>query len=256
MENVFARLAAKLDELPHGFPSTESGVELRILEKIFSPEDAEMALRLLPLPETVEAISPRVGLPVEPLRAALDGMAERGQILVVRLGGKKLYMLAPFVIGHLRVPAQPHGRRACRPVRGVRPHAAPDRRGAASRLSRAWCRSTPTSTPTRPSSARTACARCWRTPVRFASPRASAARSRRSSAPRAATRARRALPSPTWRTPTTTCPRGAGRSAATRRSPSSTWPSAKGSCTPRTTCSAIRCSSATAAPAAAGSSAA
>ena len=99
MENVFARLAAKLDELPHGFPSTESGVELRILEKIFSPEDAEMALRLLPLPETVEAISPRVGRPVEPLRAALDGMAERGQILAVRLGGKKLYMLAPFIVG-------------------------------------------------------------------------------------------------------------------------------------------------------------
>jgi Fe-S-cluster-containing hydrogenase component 2 len=99
MDNVFRRLAAKLDELPHGFPPTRGGVELRILEKIFSPEDAEMALRLLPLPETVEAISLRVGRPVEPLRAVLDGMAERGQILVVRLGGKKLYMLAPFVIG-------------------------------------------------------------------------------------------------------------------------------------------------------------
>ncbi len=99
MENVFARLAAKLDELPHGFPSTESGVELRILEKIFSPEDAEMALRLLPIPESVEAINLRVDRPVEALRATLDGMAERGQILVVRLDGKKRYMLAPFVIG-------------------------------------------------------------------------------------------------------------------------------------------------------------
>ena len=99
MKNVFARLAAKLDELPHGFPSTESGVELRILEKIFSPEDAEMALRLLPIPETAEATSARVALPVETLRAALDGMAERGQILVFRQGGRKLYMLAPFVVG-------------------------------------------------------------------------------------------------------------------------------------------------------------
>ena len=99
MDDVFKHLAAKLDELPHGFPPTQGGVELRILEKIFSPEDAEMALHLLPVPETVEAVSLRVGRPVEPLRTVLDGMAERGQILVVRLGGKKLYMLAPFVIG-------------------------------------------------------------------------------------------------------------------------------------------------------------
>ncbi|TAM47400.1 MAG: 4Fe-4S dicluster domain-containing protein [Acidobacteria bacterium] len=99
MNGVFARLAAKLDELPHGFPPTESGVELCILEKIFSPEDAEMALHLLPIPEPVEAIVLRVRQPLESLRAALDGMAERGQILVLRRGGGKLYMLAPFVIG-------------------------------------------------------------------------------------------------------------------------------------------------------------
>ncbi len=99
MDDVFKHLAAKLDELPHGFPPTQGGVELRILEKIFSPEDAEMALHLLPLPETVEAVSLRVGRPVEPLRTVLDGMAERGQIIVVRLGGRKHYMLAPFVIG-------------------------------------------------------------------------------------------------------------------------------------------------------------
>ncbi|HQU33338.1 MAG: hypothetical protein B7Z68_10375 [Acidobacteria bacterium 21-70-11] len=99
MDNVFKRLAAKLDELPHGFPSAESGVELRILEKIFSPEDAEMALHLLPIPETVETISRRVAQPAETLRTVLDGMAERGQILVVRQDGDRLFMLAPFVIG-------------------------------------------------------------------------------------------------------------------------------------------------------------
>jgi electron transport complex protein RnfB len=99
MDDVFKRLAAKLDDLPHGFPPTEDGVELRILEKIFSPEDAEMALRMLPIPETAETISRRVAQPAETLRGVLDGMAERGQILVVRQGGNRFYMLAPFVIG-------------------------------------------------------------------------------------------------------------------------------------------------------------
>ena len=97
--SVFARLAAKLDELPHGFPSTEDGVELRILEKIFSPEDAEMAMHLRPIPETAEAISRRLARPVDELRVALDGMAERGQIFVFRQRSDKVYMLAPFIVG-------------------------------------------------------------------------------------------------------------------------------------------------------------
>ncbi len=46
MTDVYKRLAKKLDKLPQGFPATESGVELKILRKIFMPEDAAMALRL------------------------------------------------------------------------------------------------------------------------------------------------------------------------------------------------------------------
>ena len=34
MTDVYKRLAKKLDELPNGYPETESGVELKILEKI------------------------------------------------------------------------------------------------------------------------------------------------------------------------------------------------------------------------------
>jgi hypothetical protein len=34
--DVYERLAQKLDALPNGYPRTESGVELRILEKIFN----------------------------------------------------------------------------------------------------------------------------------------------------------------------------------------------------------------------------
>ena len=41
--SVYKRLAERLNALPQTFPPTENGIELKILEKIFLPEDAEMA---------------------------------------------------------------------------------------------------------------------------------------------------------------------------------------------------------------------
>ncbi|MCW4041214.1 MAG: hypothetical protein NWE83_10745 [Candidatus Bathyarchaeota archaeon] len=39
----YDRLAGALDRLPNGFPCTDSGVELEILRRIFSPEEAHIA---------------------------------------------------------------------------------------------------------------------------------------------------------------------------------------------------------------------
>ncbi len=99
MDDVYERLAEKLDEFPHGFPRTESGVELRILQKIFAPEDAALALQLLPIPETAEAAAHRLGGSAEKLRPRLDSLVQRGQILSFRRRGQRVYGLAPFVIG-------------------------------------------------------------------------------------------------------------------------------------------------------------
>jgi len=99
MADVYKRLAKKLDEMPTGFPATKSGVELKILRRIFSPEDAAMALKLKPLPETAEEVAGRLGQPVEEVRATLDGMAEKRQIGSMKMGGRQVYMLAPFVLG-------------------------------------------------------------------------------------------------------------------------------------------------------------
>jgi Pyruvate/2-oxoacid:ferredoxin oxidoreductase delta subunit len=97
--DVFERLARKLDAQPAGFPRTESGVELRILRAIFSPDDAALALRLKPLPETAAAIARRLRRPLDDVQAALDGMAERGQIASFRLAGRHVYAFVPFVVG-------------------------------------------------------------------------------------------------------------------------------------------------------------
>ena len=45
-ELVYEQLADALDKLPNGFPRTPSGVEIRILKKIFSPEEAALACQL------------------------------------------------------------------------------------------------------------------------------------------------------------------------------------------------------------------
>lgn len=99
MADVYRRLAKKLDRLPQGFPATDSGVELKILRKIFSPEDAATALRLEPVPATADAVARRLRRPVADVRATLDAMASRGQIGSFTMEGVQRYALMPFVIG-------------------------------------------------------------------------------------------------------------------------------------------------------------
>jgi Na+-translocating ferredoxin:NAD+ oxidoreductase subunit B len=101
--DVYERLRERLDELPVGYPATASGVELRILKRLFTPEEAEVALGLSALPETVGRIRRRLpGRTVEDLERALDRMVEKGAIFggpALALGGAKRYSRAPLVIG-------------------------------------------------------------------------------------------------------------------------------------------------------------
>ena len=99
MKDVYKDLAKKLDGLPQGYPATESGVELKILQKIYSPEEAEMALKIRPLPETAEAIAQRLGKPVPEMESILDDMVGKGQIGSFKHQGRQMYMFFPFVIG-------------------------------------------------------------------------------------------------------------------------------------------------------------
>jgi Pyruvate/2-oxoacid:ferredoxin oxidoreductase delta subunit len=99
MTDVYKRLATRLDELPHGYPATESGIELKILEKIFTPEEAEMTLKIRPMPETAEAIAERLEKPIDEMQGILDNMVEKGQIGSFKMFGQQMYMLFPFVIG-------------------------------------------------------------------------------------------------------------------------------------------------------------
>ena len=98
MPDVFERLARRLDELPQGFPPTDSGVELRILRKIYSPEDAGVALEVKPIPRPRPCSLTGSGAPWRRRELSLK-MARKGQIGSQTLSGEQVYMLAPFVPG-------------------------------------------------------------------------------------------------------------------------------------------------------------
>jgi len=48
MSDVYERLAKHLDNLSASYPATDSGVELRILKRLFTPEEAAIALTMFP----------------------------------------------------------------------------------------------------------------------------------------------------------------------------------------------------------------
>ena len=97
--DAYERLAQRLDALPNRFPRTESGVELKILRKIFTEEEAEITCALKLLPEAPEQIAERLGRDPEGMGEVLEKMVERGEIEAVGPHGERRYHLIPFVIG-------------------------------------------------------------------------------------------------------------------------------------------------------------
>lgn len=97
--DVYERLAQALDRLPNGFPRTESGVELQILKKIFSLEEALTASNMTGTMETANVIADWVNLPEEDVETKLREMLERGIIWGSKKDGTQRFRLAPYVVG-------------------------------------------------------------------------------------------------------------------------------------------------------------
>lgn len=98
-DEVYRKMAKVLDTLPQGFPSTESGVELKILKFIFEPDEADLFCDLKLTWETAQQISQRTGRPLEGLEAKLLSMAGRGEIWVLNMKGTFLFRMIPWAIG-------------------------------------------------------------------------------------------------------------------------------------------------------------
>lgn len=98
-ENIYRKLAERLDTIPNGFPATESGVELRLLAKIFTPEEATLASVMRLSYEPAADIAARAGVDPNTSRRTLKGMVRKGQILFNRGQGQLTFGLMPFIFG-------------------------------------------------------------------------------------------------------------------------------------------------------------
>jgi len=98
-QEAYKKLAERLDALPNGFPPTEDGAELRLLAKLFTPEEAELTSHLRMTREVPEQVAARLGRDKTEIRQLLKGMARKGLITAGRTEGGLGYGLMPFVVG-------------------------------------------------------------------------------------------------------------------------------------------------------------
>ena len=98
-DDIYERLRGFLDTLPTGFPTTPTGVELRILKKLFTPEEAELTMNLRSEPEELSQIAARLGKKESELASKLEDMAQKGLIFRVRQGDQVKYQAFQFMIG-------------------------------------------------------------------------------------------------------------------------------------------------------------
>jgi Na+-translocating ferredoxin:NAD+ oxidoreductase subunit B len=104
--DVFERLRRELDKTPTGLPSTESGVEIKLLKELFSAEEARIACYLNVLPETPETIHKRIkkadpafDLSIKQLREFLNELFLKGCLLMSESEGIRKYSLLQLVLG-------------------------------------------------------------------------------------------------------------------------------------------------------------
>lgn len=83
------------------YPETESGVEIRILKRLFTPEEARVALCVSAFPEPIGAICRRAKGEIsrEDLAATLERMAQKGVIRKAQDKRGPLYGKSPLVLG-------------------------------------------------------------------------------------------------------------------------------------------------------------
>ncbi len=96
---IFRKLQEQLDQYSVGFPATESGIEIKILEKLFTLPEAEIFSQLTPMLETPEDIAPRIGMNADDAAKKLADMAEKGLVFSLNKNGIIRYGAIAFVHG-------------------------------------------------------------------------------------------------------------------------------------------------------------
>lgn len=108
--DIYECLAAAQEALPHGFPRTPSGVELKLIKMAFSPEEVVLAGQLTRIPETAAEIAKRVGMDEADVTVLLESLIPRRLVrldspghalpgVTLQVEGERKYRLGPFLVG-------------------------------------------------------------------------------------------------------------------------------------------------------------
>jgi len=101
-EEVYRDLQKHLNKQPVGYPATKSGVEIRLLKRFFSPEEARLAMKLSYKPCSMEDIYEVVkesGMSFSDMENMLDGMLKNGSIGHFQREGIRYFYNIPLVVG-------------------------------------------------------------------------------------------------------------------------------------------------------------
>jgi len=99
---IYRALQKHMNTMPVGYPATVTGVELRILEQMFTTEEAQAALNVGWQLETFEEIYERArkkGYTEATFRELIESMAYKGSLFSSASGGEKRYACHPLFIG-------------------------------------------------------------------------------------------------------------------------------------------------------------
>ena len=70
-DDIYYELREVLNKFARGYQATESGVEIKILKKLFSEEDAKLAVKLSTVPEELGDIADRLEWNIDDLSKRL-----------------------------------------------------------------------------------------------------------------------------------------------------------------------------------------
>jgi electron transport complex protein RnfB len=101
-DKIYRKLQKHLDRQAVSFPATKSGAEIRILKRLFSVEEAKLAMSLSYQPNSIEDIYDAVKPPemsMANMQKMLDGMVAKRAIGRKLKENSRYYFVVPFVVG-------------------------------------------------------------------------------------------------------------------------------------------------------------
>ncbi|MGE5405909.1 MAG: 4Fe-4S binding protein [Candidatus Saccharibacteria bacterium] len=99
MSNIYQQLRERIDQYSVGMAATESGKELKILQRLFTEEEARIYLIMTRSLESAQTIASRAGINAEHAANILNQMTEKGLTFPLSRDGVRYYAAAPLMHG-------------------------------------------------------------------------------------------------------------------------------------------------------------